>query len=160
MRKQFTIKSGNGNTNMNPRQTEHDLVKEFDERYSPFASRPRSNEETRRAQDFFIWEDPASGNDDLSSHPPVSYSSDSLCRLANSHPRTNTSLSARTNLPDTARISEEDFKALDLIMARSTRYSIAYASDDTFNEDDEKDEVQKGLVRPSRVRNYSDERFV
>lgn len=129
---------------MNPRQTEHDVV---NERYSPFARRPRSVEETRIAQDFVIWGDSASGNDDDSQNLPVSYSSGSLYRPA---------MSARTNLQDTTRMSEEDIKALDL----STRYSIAYASDNTFNEDDEEDNVQKGSVSPRKVRNNSEERSV
>lgn len=142
---------------MNPRQTEHDLV---NERYSPFASRPRSVEETRIAQDFVIWGDSASDNDDDSQNLPVSYSSGSLYRPANSRTWVNASMSSHTNLPDTTRMSEEDIKALDLMMAGSTRYSIAYASDNTFNEDDEEDNVQKGFVPPRKVRNYSEERSV
>lgn len=133
---------------MNPRQTEHDVVIE---RYSPFARRPRSVEETRIAQDFVIWGDSASDNDDDSQNLPVSYSSSSLYRPA---------LSARTNLPDNTRMSEEDIKALGLMMAVSTRCSIAYASDNTFNEDGEEDNVQKGSVPPRKVRNNSEERSV
>lgn len=142
---------------MNPRQTEHDIVKEFNEGYPPFARRLRSIEETCRAQDFDIWEDPASDNDHDSESSPVSYRSGSLYCPANSHTRVNASPSART---DTWRMSGEDVKALDLMMARSTHYSFAYASDNTFNEDDEKDDVQRGFIPPSRVRNYTEERSV
>lgn len=160
IRKQTTWKRVNSWTSMNPRQTEHDVVKEVNERCPPFARRPRSFEETRIAQDFVIWEDSVSYNDDDSQSLPVSYSSGSVYRPANSHTWVNASLPDRTNLPETRRMSEEDIKALDLMMAGSTRYSIAYASDNTFNEDDEKDNVQRGSVPLSKVGYYSEERSV
>ena len=145
---------------MNPRQTEHDVVKGVNERYPPFARRPRSFEETHIAQDFVIWKDSALDNDDDSQNLPVTYSSGNVYRPANSNTWVNAGLSARINLPETRRMSEEDIKALDLMTAGSTRYSIAYASDNTFNEDDERDNVHRGSVPPSKVRYYSEERSV
>lgn len=146
---------------MNPRQTEHDVVKGVNGRYSPFARRPRSiEEETRVAQDFVIWKDSALDNNDDSQNLPVSYSSGSVYRPANSHTWINDILSARTNLPETKRMSEEDIKALDLRTAGSRRHSISYASDNTLNEDDERDNVHRGSVSPSKVGYYPEERSV